>query len=133
MDHFMEQIFTKMIPCRGVRILKTLPCLAARPCTAKYISTPFPFLGTTPPDCSGCKVRGLHHCTTTRSITKKQTRRVKHLTICQPPNWFQLRSHVPYVRILGFDHDNSFDRLITYYMQTKVPNFVLSVNQGKQR
>ena len=33
----MEQIFTKMIPCLGVRIRKTLPCLAARPRTENYI------------------------------------------------------------------------------------------------
>ena len=36
----MEPIFTKMIPCPGVGILKMIPCSAARPRTEKYISAP---------------------------------------------------------------------------------------------
>ena len=42
MDPVMEPIFTKMIPCPGVRILKMIPCSAARPRTEKYMSTPPP-------------------------------------------------------------------------------------------
>ena len=42
MDPVMEPIFTKMIPCPGVGILKMTPCSssAARPRTEKYMSTP---------------------------------------------------------------------------------------------
>ena len=40
MDPVMELIFTEMIPCPGVGILKMIPCSAARPRTVKYISTP---------------------------------------------------------------------------------------------
>ena len=39
MDPFMELIFTKMIPCPGVGILKMIPCSAAHPRTEKYMST----------------------------------------------------------------------------------------------
>ena len=39
MDPVMEPIFTKMIPCPGVGILKMIPCSAARPRTEKYMST----------------------------------------------------------------------------------------------
>ena len=39
MDPAMELIFTKMIPCPGVGILKMIPCSAARPHTEKYMST----------------------------------------------------------------------------------------------
>ena len=46
MDPVMEQIFTKMISCPGVGILKMIPCSAARPRTEKYMSTPPP--GTWP-------------------------------------------------------------------------------------
>ena len=42
MDPAMEPIFTKMIPCPGVGILKMIPCSAARPRTEKYMSTPPP-------------------------------------------------------------------------------------------
>ena len=42
MDPVMEPIFTKMIPCPGVGILKMIPCSAARPRTEKYMSTPPP-------------------------------------------------------------------------------------------
>ena len=42
MDPDMEPIFTKMIPCPGVGILKMIPCSAARPRTEKYMSTPPP-------------------------------------------------------------------------------------------
>ena len=40
MDPVMEPIFTKMIPCPGVGILKMIPCSAARPRTENYMSTP---------------------------------------------------------------------------------------------
>ena len=46
MDPVMEPIFTKMIPCPGVGILKMIPCSAARPRTEKYMSTPPPGTGT---------------------------------------------------------------------------------------
>ena len=39
MDPVMELIFTKMIPCPGVGILKMIHCSAARPHTEKYMST----------------------------------------------------------------------------------------------
>ena len=42
MDPVMKPIFTKMIPCPGVGILKMIPCSAARPRTEKYMSTPPP-------------------------------------------------------------------------------------------
>ena len=42
MDPVVEPIFTKMIPCPGVGILKMIPCSAARPRTEKYISAPPP-------------------------------------------------------------------------------------------
>ena len=42
MDPVMEPIFTKMIPCPGVGILKMISCSAARPRTEKYLSTPPP-------------------------------------------------------------------------------------------
>ena len=42
MDPVMEQIFTVMIPCPGVGILKMIPCSAARPRTERYMSTPSP-------------------------------------------------------------------------------------------
>ena len=45
MDPVMEPIFTKMIPCPGVRILKMIPCSAAGPRTEKYMSTPPPPTG----------------------------------------------------------------------------------------
>ena len=38
MDPVVEPIFTKMIPCPGVGILKMIPCPAARPRTEKYMS-----------------------------------------------------------------------------------------------
>ena len=41
-DPVMEPIFTKIIPCPGVGILKMIPCSAARPRTEKYMSTPSP-------------------------------------------------------------------------------------------
>ena len=40
MDPVMEPIFTKMILCPGVGILKMTPSSAARPRTEKYMSTP---------------------------------------------------------------------------------------------
>ena len=41
MDPAMELlIFTKMIPCPGVGILKMIPCLAARSHTEKCMSAP---------------------------------------------------------------------------------------------
>ena len=40
MDPVVEPIFTKMIPCPGVGILKMIPCSAARPRAEKYMSTP---------------------------------------------------------------------------------------------
>ena len=42
MDPVVEPIFTKMIPCPGVGILKMIPCSAGRPRTEKYISAPPP-------------------------------------------------------------------------------------------
>ena len=39
MDPVMELIFTKVIPCPGVGILKMMHCSAARPGTGKYMST----------------------------------------------------------------------------------------------
>ena len=42
MDPVMEPIFTKMIPCPGVGILKMIPCSAVRLRTEKYTSTPPP-------------------------------------------------------------------------------------------
>ena len=38
MDTEMELIFTKMIPCPGVGILKMIPFSAARPHTEKYMN-----------------------------------------------------------------------------------------------
>ena len=38
----MEPIFTKLIPCSGVGILKMILCSAARPRTETYMSTPPP-------------------------------------------------------------------------------------------
>ena len=42
MDPVIKPMFTKMIPCPGVGILKMTPCLAARPRTEKYMSSPPP-------------------------------------------------------------------------------------------
>ena len=39
MDPVMEPIFTKLIPCPGVAILKMIPCSAAHPRTENYMST----------------------------------------------------------------------------------------------
>ena len=44
MDLVMEPIFTKMIPCLGVKILKMIPCSEARPRTEK-ICVPRPRRG----------------------------------------------------------------------------------------
>ena len=37
MDHVMELIFTKVVPCPGVGILKMIPYSAARPRTEKHM------------------------------------------------------------------------------------------------
>ena len=73
----VEPIFTKMIPCPGVGLLKMIPCSAARPRTEKYISAPpglrlrlniFSFFMTFPIRIATCPQRNKQIQTKTKGV-----------------------------------------------------------------
>ena len=90
-DPVMETIFTKMIPCPGVGILKMIPCSAARPRTEKYMSTP-------PRGFETLLTRSGSFCIHARNLQKLMTEIYKSMNQLNPSLvWeFHEKKHVTY-------------------------------------